>query len=241
MIRIKTRVILGTMVGILGFAVLGAMPLFAAGVGNQCEGKFLFKMNIIGVENAKNPPMNNTSRKTIFVRLQGRSDIFLTQGPFSVCDANSWDAAHDCNGNTIGNLIGSVFQLPCNLNIVSEPGDPGPLLPCEPGVNACYDIYFRALGTPGGGVTITTCGVDATGMRICSSENTGLIVRGRGKPTFTKVTQELSSLVGCVTVAGVETCGRFALFRDEFQQFLWQYDNQGLRNGMVVFCGADCD
>jgi hypothetical protein len=240
MIRIKTRVILGTMVGILGLAVLGAMPLFAAGVGNQCDGKFIFKMNIIGVANDKNPPMTNTSRKTIFVRLQGRSDIFLTQGPFSVCDGNSWDYAHDCTGAQIGNLIGSVFQLPCNLNLPAGSG-PTALLPCDGGETACYDIYFRALGTPGGGVTITTCGLLADGTRVCSSENTGLISRGYGKPTFKKVTNELTSLVGCVTVGGNQVCGRFALFRDEFQYFLWQYDNQGLRNGMVVFCGADCD
>src|SRR4030095_1220337 len=162
------------------------------------------------------------------------SDIFLTQGPFSVCDGNSWDAAHDCTGATIGNVMGSVFQLPCNLNVPAD-------FTCDGGAEACYDIFFRALGTPGGGVTITTCGIDATGMRICSSENTGLIVRNHGTPTFKNVTNALSSLVGCVTVNGVQKCGRFALFRDEFQQFLWQYDNQGLRNGMVVFCGAECD
>jgi hypothetical protein len=239
MIKIKTRVILGMMVGILGLVVLGAMPLFAAGVGNQCGGKFIYKMNIIGVDNDKNPPMTNTSRKTIFVRLgangsPARSDIFLTQGPFSVCDGNSWDAAHDCTGATIGNLMGSVFQLPCNLNVPAD-------FACDGGETACYDIFFRALGTPGGGVTITTCGLLVDGTRVCSSENTGLISRSHGKPTFTKVTNELSSLVGCVTVGGVQRCGRFALFRDEFQQFLWQYDNQGLRNGMVVFCGANCN
>jgi hypothetical protein len=224
-------------IAVLGLvcAASGAMPLFAGGVGTLCDGKFLFKMNIIGVENGKNPTMNNPSRKTIFVRLGAngspeRSDIFLTQGPFSVCDGNSWDQAYDCNGDPVGNFTGSVFQLPCNLNVPAD-------FTCDGGAEACYDIYFRALGTPGGGVTITTCGIDANGDRICSSENTGLIVRNHGTPTFKKVTNELSSLVGCVGT----TCGRFALFRDEFQFFLWQYDNQGLRNGMVVFCGAECD
>jgi hypothetical protein len=96
MTRIKTRLIQGAVLGILGLAwvVLGAMPGFAAGVGNQCDGKFLFKMNIIGVDQGKVPPTTNTSRKTIFVRLgaagaPARSDILLTQGPFSVCDGNS--------------------------------------------------------------------------------------------------------------------------------------------------------
>lgn len=238
--RPKTRLILGAVLGILGLAwvVLGAMPGFAAGVGNQCSGKFLFKMNIIGVDQAKNPPMNNTDRKTIFVRLgasgaPARSDILLTQGPFMVCDGNSWDQAYNCNGDPIGNLIGSVFQLPCNLNIQTT-------TVCT-GDSACYDIYLRALGTPGGGVTITTCGELADGsMRVCSSENTGLISRNTGKPKFTKVTNELSSFLACTTVGGVTTCVRSPLFSTLFQQFLWQYDNQGLRNAMVVFCGASC-
>ena len=233
MTRIKTRLIQGAVLGILGlaWAVLGAMPGFAAGVGNQCDGKFLFKMNIIGVDKGKNPPMNNTSRKTIFVKLQGQSDILLTQGEFSVCDGNSWDQAYDCNGIAIGNLTGAVFQLPCNLNVPAD-------ITCVAGTTeACYDVYFRALGTPGGGVTITTCGELADGtMRVCSSENTGLISRNHGKPTFTKVTNQLTSIVALIN----GKIQRTALFTDAFQQFLWQYDNQGLRNGMVDFCGADC-
>jgi hypothetical protein len=240
MTRIKTRLILGAVLGILGFgwAVLSAIPVSAAGVGNQCDGKFLFKMNIIGVDKGKNPPMTNTSRKTIFVRLgaadaPARSDILLTQGPFSVCDGNSWDQAYDCHGLPIGNLIGSVFQLPCNLNVPAD-------ITCDGGgTEACYDVYFRALGTPtpNGGVTITTCGELADGtMRVCSSENTGLISRNHGKPSFTKVTNQLTSIVALIN----GKIQRTALFTDAFQQFLWQYDNQGLRNGMVVFCGADC-
>jgi len=233
MTRIKTRLIQGAVLGILGlaWAVLGAMPGFAAGVGNQCDGKFLFKMNIIGVDKGKNPPMNNTSRKTIFVKLQGQSDILLTQGEFSVCDGNSWDQAYDCHGIAIGNLTGAVFQLPCNLNVPAD-------ITCVAGTTeACYDVYFRALGTPGGGLTITTSGELADGtMRVCSSENTGLISRNHGKPTFTKVTNQLTSIVALIN----GKIQRTALFTDAFQQFLWQYDNQGLRNGMVVFCGADC-
>jgi len=215
-----------------------SVPAFAGGIGNLCDGKFIFKMNIIGTKE-KNPPMNNISRKTIFVGLGktgaiSSTDIYLTQGPFAVCDGNGFDAARDCNGNFITNngstKIGAVFQLPCNLNIPAD-------FACDGGETACYDIFFRALGTPGGKVTITTCGLLSDGTRVCSSENTGLLVRGHGTPTFTKVTNELSSLVGCVN----SICGRYALFRNEFEDFLWQYDNQGLRNGMVVFCGAECD
>src|SRR5262245_35465288 len=84
-------------------------PVHAAGTGNLCDGKFLFKMNIIGVDKAKKPPMINNNRKTIFVKLgangaPSKSTIWLTQGDFSVCDANSWDQAYDCNGNPINNF-----------------------------------------------------------------------------------------------------------------------------------------
>jgi hypothetical protein len=226
----------------LALALVGASsaPLFAAGVGNQCD--VFFKMNIIGVKNPKTAPMTNTSRKTIFVALgangvPAKSTIYLTQGPFSVCDGNSWDQAHRCDGTNLGSLTGSVFRLPCNLNL---PTAPDPLFACDGGETACYDIYFRALGKPGGKVTITTCGLLPDGTKVCSSENTGLISRVNGKPTFTKVTNALTSLVGCTDVGDSSTCGRYALFRDEFEQFLWEYDNQGLKNGMVVFCGADC-
>ena len=237
MTKIKTKAILGTMVGILGL-VLGAIPLFAQGVGNQCNGQFLFKMNIIGVDNPKTAPMTNPDRKTIFVNLGAvgspkESNIFLTQGPFTVCDGNSWLPAVDCNGIPLGNnLVGAVFQLPCNLNVQTT-------VACT-GFSACYSVFFRALGKPGGGTTITTCGIDALGDTICSSNNTGLISRNKGKPKFTDVTNALTSLV-CPPGTTDCTAGQvLPLFNSDFQNFLWEYDNQGLKNGMVVFCGENC-
>jgi hypothetical protein len=237
MIRTKTRLILGAVLGILGL-VWAAMPLSAAGVGNLCDGKFIFKMNIIGVPKGKTPPMNNTSRKTIFVALNGSSDIYLTQGEFSVCDGNSFDPPLKCDGTPLKSptnfTTGSVFQLPCNLNL---PGGTDPT--CAEGTTvACYDIFFRALGTPGGSVNITTCGILSDGTRVCSSETTDnsvpdMLVRNNGTPTFKKVTNQLTSIV----VNGQ----RSALFSNLFQYFLWQYDNSGLRVGMVIFCGANCD
>jgi hypothetical protein len=222
----------------LVLAVLGAIPLFAAGVGNECSGQLLFKMNIIGVPHPKTGPMTNPDRKTIFVNLgldnmPKESNIFLTQGPFMVCDGNSWLPATDCNGIPLGHLVGAVFQLPCNINV------PNLAVPCTAPF-ACYSVFFRALGKPGGGTTITTCGIDSTGMTICSSNNTGLISRNKGKPTFVNVTDALTSLV-CPPGTTDCTAGQvLPLFNSDFQFFLWQYDNQGLKNGMVVFCGESC-
>jgi hypothetical protein len=236
--RTKTRLILGTVLGILGL-VWGAIPVFAAGVGNECSGQFLFKMNIIGVDNPKTAKLTNTDRKTIFVALGGKnggvakeSNIFLTQGEFSVCDGNSWLPAIGCNGLPLGNnLIGAVFQLPCNLNVPTTTD-------CT-GTSACYSVFFRALGTPGGATTITTCGITSTGDTICSSNNTGLISRNKGTPKFVNVTNALTSLV----CPALSFCAgsTLPLFNSDFQFFLWEYDNQGLKNGMVVFCGENCN
>ena len=191
----------------------------------------------------KNPPLTGSDRHTIFVPLvsdqNGDPDtlasdgapILLTPGPFTVCDGNAFDPAVDCNGNVI-NKIGAVFQLPCNLNVQTT-------VACT-GFSACYSVFFRALGTPGGGTTITTCGIDAVGDTICSSNNTGLISRNKGTPKFVNVTDALTSLVCPLGTTDCTAGQGLPLFNSDFQNFLWEYDNQGLKNGMVVFCGANC-
>ena len=211
---------------------LGAIPLLAAsnGVGTVCKGELLFKMNIIGVPNPKTAPMLNQDRKTIFVNLDGESNIFLTQGAFTVCDGNSWLPAVDCMGNQLGGHIGSVFQLPCNSNTPS-------LIDCT-GFTCSYSVYFRALGKPGGNATITTCGIDSLGDTICSSNSTPMLSHNKGKPTFVNVTNELTSLVCPPGTTDCKAGQVLPLFNSDFEFFLWQYDNQGLKNGMVVFCGT---
>ena len=64
-----------------------------------------------------------------------------------------------------------------------------------------------------------------------------ILVRSKGKSTFTNVTQELTSLVGCVSDPASDgvICGRFALFRDEFVDWFWQYANSGLRLAQIRF------
>src|SRR5712692_11427621 len=93
-------------------AVLGAavasIPGFAQKTitGNGAPSAAHYDLNIIGVTNAKTPPLTGSDRHTIFVPLvsdQGaadtdvasRADIYLTQGPFTVCDGNAFDAAYD--------------------------------------------------------------------------------------------------------------------------------------------------
>jgi hypothetical protein len=210
--------------------------------GNGAPSGAHYDLNIIGVTKAKAPSLTGSDRHTIFVPLvsdQGAADtdvasgadIFLTQGPFTVCDGNAFDAAYDCSGNKISNQ-GAVFQLPCNLNITAAEGTT--LIPCPTtGAVATYTVWGRAVGKPGGSSTITTCATDiSTGTLVCSvNTNVAVFIRKNGKPFFTSVTNQLTSLVtpvGACTTATITagTC-TVALFGAGFQGFFWDYDNNG--------------
>ena len=111
----KLSIVLAGAAIALGFAVI-SIPGFAQnGNGITSNGPH-FNLNIIGVTDSKNPPLTNSDRHTIFVPLNTAqddpvpgADIWLTQGPFAVCDGNAFDAAHDCNGTQIAKL-GAVFH-----------------------------------------------------------------------------------------------------------------------------------
>lgn len=236
----------------LATALTLAVASSAFAAGNGAPSGSHYSLNIIGVSKGKNPSMTGSDRHTIFVALGTKSaavttKIYLYQGEdFQVCDGNGFDAAIDCAGNPIGSNLGAVFQLPCNTNISLDGADV--LAPCDGGAEDSYDVFARALGQPGGSAVITTCAtekqdVDQNGVldTICSTENTvDILTRKTGQPVFQNVTNELTSLVVCVDVDPdpmVEdiVCTRYALFRDEFQDFFWQYDNKGLRLAQIRF------
>src|SRR5437867_1273097 len=167
-----------------------------------------YNLNIIGVENPKTAPMTGSDRHTIFVGLGKKSsvtsNIYLAPGPFDVCDGNAFDAAHSCTGDVIANQ-GAVFQLPCNSAVPTASGCPGGTF------SADYQIWGRALGKPGGSVSIKTCGTDDTGALVCST-GSALFTRGKGKSGFFDVTTSLTTVNACFDVAGVVTCETISLF-----------------------------
>ena len=228
------------------------MAILWAGValaGNGAPSGPHYNLNIIGVEKAKTADMTGSNRHTIFVALGKTGNvmtkIYLTQGEFQVCDGNGFDTATDCTGAPIGSNtggIGAVFQLPCNTNI---PDDQDALVPCDgQGEEAAYDVYARALGQPGGSATITTCVWDpAESDIVCSTENV-VLVRSTGKSLFSNVTKELTSLVECEDLDPdplVEDlfCTRTALFAGDYEDWHWQYDNNGLRLAQLRFYLVD--
>jgi hypothetical protein len=206
----------------LGFAV-ASIPGFAQNGNGITSNGAHYNLNLIGVTDGKKPTLTNTDRHTIFVPLDTANDdpvpgtdIWLTQGPFAVCDGNAFDAAYDCNGTQIAKL-GAVFQLPCNTNITAANGTT--LVPCTTGQTASYDVWARVVGTPGGSSTLTTCATDPLGALVCSTNKQTFV---RMKPNkFTNVTDALTSLVDQNTLQTV------ALFQGGFQNFFWDYDNNG--------------
>ena len=200
-----------------------AAPASAAGI--NLNGPH-YNLNIIGVENPKTAPLTGSDRHTIFVGLGKNSsvtsNIYLAPGPFSVCDGNAFDIAHSCNGDAVAH-DGAVFQLPCNIAVTTDTG-------CADGIfSADYQIWGRALGKPGGSVTVTTCATDDTGALICSTENT-LLTRGKGgKSKFFDVTKPLTTVNACFDVGGVVNCQTVSLFDAALQDYFWQYANKGLR------------
>ncbi len=218
---------------VAGSAVLSAALASSPGLAQNGNGITTvgphYNLNIIGVTNGKNAPLTGSDRHTIFVPLytNGKNgpdtdpvpgaDIWLTQGPFTVCDGNAFDAAYDCNGTQIAKQ-GAVFQLPSNTNITTAAGTT--LVPCTTGATASYNVWARVVGTPGGSSTLTTCATEPiTGVLVCSTKKAVLV---RMKPNkFTNVTDALTSLVDANTLQTV------ALFQGGFLNFFWDYDNNG--------------
>jgi hypothetical protein len=233
---------------------IAAAPALAAGNGAPSGGHY--NLNIVGVSKAKSSDLTGSDRHTIFVALGTKSasvtsKIYLYQGEdFQVCDGNAFDAAIDCAGTTVSTQ-GAVFQLPCNTNLTLGGADA--LLPCDGGAEDSYAVYARALGQPGGSAVMTTCATEVgdadgdgiAGETICSTENTlEVLSRKNGQSLFQNVTQELTSLVACVDTDPDPTvedlyCTRYALFRDEFVDYFWQYDNKGLRLAQLRFYRLD--
>ena len=219
----KTMLLLGAAI-LFGAAALSIPGL--AQTGNGAPKGAHFELNIIGVSNPKTQPLTNSDRHTIFVGLGTKNDgvitnIYLTQGPFAVCDGNGFDPATDCNGNPIfgANSPGAVFQLPaCVLSSTTDT--------CNVGTSQAYTIWARALGTPGGHASVTTCATDLTNTVVCSTTSV-LLVRGSGKQKFSNVTKELTTIN--------TTLGTISLFTTGFQNFFWQYDNFGLKLLQVRF------
>ena len=234
-----------------------AVTAFANPEGICPDGKLIGHLKIIGVKSDKNVNMEDKAAgNVIFVDLgadgeAARTEIYLIQGDdFAVLDKNGTDGE-------------ASYQMPpTGLDPYIIGGD-------MTGVNTWsdYSVFIRALGTPGGKATITTCGTltevfgewiptktqkqlldPLPGDTVCSLEQvtSDILVRNTGKPKFINVTAELLTIVFEVTVDADPTEGvsietfyvRIPIFDSMLENVYWQYDNEGLKNLDVRF--YDC-
>jgi hypothetical protein len=88
-----------------------------------------------------------------------------------------------------------------------------------------YEVYARALGKPGGSSTTTTCG-SVDGETYCSV-NSLQMSRVAGKPKGINVSKTLLYLD--VDMDGDGVTEQYPLFDSTFEDYWWDYDNNGLR------------
>ena len=187
-------------------ATLAFSGTVVAGPGNGAPSGAHYNLNIIGVSKGKTAPMDGSNRHVIFVPESGNCRINLAEGNYNVADGNCFDGD------------GAEFFLP----------DPDP---DGDGVTA-YSVFARALGKPGGSSVTTTC-FDESGETWCSTESM-VLVRSKGKSTFTNVSRELLSL--CLDLDADGDCDtREFLFDRDLADYYWSYDNNGLKLAQLRF------
>ena len=217
---------------LLGLAL--AVPAFG-GNGIDLNGTH-FNLNLIGVSNPKKADMTGGDGHTIFVAL-GTKDAGVTSNiwllpaaDFKVCDANGFDEAHDCSGALLGNKFGAVFELPCDTHISTDEN----CTDSPAADRANYTVWFRALGKPVDSIsTLTLCATNPTTLlQDCNTGGFVVPLTAHSTKQFTNVTSQLTILHNVCfndADAGGPTCENVALFDDQFFDWVWQYDNKGLK------------
>ncbi len=213
------------------FVMLVAAVPVAAGNGNGSPTGPHYNLNIIGVPRDKEADMEGNNGHRIFVPDYGNVKIYLEPGDpgeFAVLDANGTDQD------------GASFMLPvpadCACIVDPETGD----VVCPDVCTVRYTVWIRLVGTPGGGMDMYTCveDPDLQGGYLCSDPEWWVdLTRNRGRSTFTNVSSELLFLSADVDADGrLEHVG---LFDALFDQYYWQYDNQGVKNAQLRFYMGD--
>jgi hypothetical protein len=203
----------------LGKVFLTAAAALLAGsmaqaAGNGAPSGPHYNLNIIGVPKSKTADMTGTSGHTIFVPLFGTAKINLCDA--DACAGGSY-AVLDRNGTDSN---GALFALPS-----PDPDDDGV---------TDYSVFARALGKPGGSADVTTCTTDlSTGEVICSEIT--LTLNSTDRPNrFQNVSKYLLYVYADIDGDGVAD-DRVPLFGDGYQDFYWNYDNNGLKLAQLRF------
>ena len=210
-----------------------------------------YNLNIIGVKNPKTADMDGSNGHVIFVPIEGKIKINLTEGEdFAVLDANGTDGVAE-------------FMLPdpdLDPYVIGDKGDADTV--------SAYSVFVRPLGKPGGWTTITTCAevVESKLMNFFSKKEVKVLndlaelggvasleqvsqeitLRTKGKTSFTNVTAQLLTIVLKVEVEVEEDVWevfyvRVPIFDPILEDEYWEYDNKGLKLLQVRFYPVGTD
>ena len=211
-------------VALIAFVAVMVMDsgVAVAGKGNDLPSGPHYNLNLIGMDKQKNDNIGCGEGHRIFVKLgkgeRATTRILLQEGEFGVIDCDGTDGT-------------ARFQLPN-----PDPDNTG---------TTVYSVYIRLRGKPGGDIIMDTCATDPlTGEEICSDYKV-IEVRetGHGKNKFKNVSKELLYIYAWVCVDYNEVAQecdeyeymRVPLFSDILQDYLWQYDNNGVRIAQLRF------
>jgi hypothetical protein len=185
--------------------------------GNGCPSGAHYNLNIIGMAHAKNVDPNSVTSNghRIFVQLGSKNNtattkISLVEGTdFAVLDYDGTDGQ-------------AKFQLPN-----PDPDGDGVTM---------YTVYLRVLGKPGGKIRMTTAATDPNFGEIVSDMSV-VSVREKGQSKFANVSAALLYIYAWVfdDATGTWVYQRVPLFSDLLQDYLWQYDNNGVRLAQLRF------
>lgn len=190
-------------IGVVLSVVLGCTEVYAAGAGNTGGG--CYNLNIIAVK-SKSADMTGTSGHSLFVLLNGNTQIGLQEGDFSVLDRNGTDGK-------------ASFRLP----------NPDPT---NSGTTA-YSVFARLVGKPNSTLNMATCAYDAVGDLFCS-EDTISMKRIAGTSKFINVSQELLYIYADIDADG--DIDRVPLFDSRLQDYFWNVDSTGKMHAQLRFC-----
>jgi hypothetical protein len=183
---------------------MAIIPVLASNneTGNGAPSGRHFNLNIIGIPKEKSGDMSGGG-SVIFVKLWGAdTKIWLTAGDtFLVTDKDGTDGS-------------AGLQL-----MDPYPGET---------TTAVYRIFVRALGKPGGSMTMTSGFVDEFGNYWYSLESVSL-ERHKSQSKFTDKTLELTTVYADITDDATDNPVRYYLFDNELWNYFWDYDNSGLK------------
>ena len=193
-------------------AVAFIIPVVSAGnsaTGNGAMSGKHFTLNLIGAKEKTSMP-EGLGGHTIFVLLNRdgskvTTKINLYEGDFAVLDKDGTDRV-------------AAFQLPYPYETFGDITS-----------DACYAVYARALGKPGGSADMYACEWDKTlSEEVCYSDTQTIITIKRpstkGPSKFQDITKQL-------TMTNATT----PIFGEANHDYYWNYDNFGLKHAQLRF------